>query len=392
MKASVRVYRVVAVLIIAFLLSALVPPPRASAEDTAWWGAYFDNRYLAGMPRWVRWDPQINFNWGAGVPDGYLPADNFSVRWKRMLNLEAGRYRFSVTADDGVRLYINGKLLIDQWLDQSASTYVADVDLPAGNHSIQMDYYENGGLAEARLSWQYMGPVGQPSSAWRGEYFSNRWLSGAPVFVRDDIRVSFDWGWNAPDYRLPGDNFSVRWTRSARFEAGRYRFTVVSDDGVRLFVDNRLLIDRWYDMARTTHRAEIELSAGVHVLRLEYYDRYEVALAQLSWDAVSIPPAVGNIVTCVRPWNSWIKVYRWENSRWVDVNANGWGASSASGYLKIDGMQVDPRYGDSGHPYRVELWANGRLVRAVGNTAAGQGAFRVYPGRDNATPWGCPAP
>jgi hypothetical protein len=56
-------------------------------------------------------------------------------------------------------------------------------------------------------------------------------------------------------------------------------------------------------------------------------------------------------------------------------------------------MHVDTNlFGGAGNPYRVELWANGSLIRAVGDTAAGQQEFRVYPYTDNYTPWGCPAP
>jgi hypothetical protein len=77
----------------------------------------------------------------------------------------------------------------------------------------------------------------------------------------------------------------------------------------------------------------------------------------------------------------------------VDVNPRGWGAISPSGYLKIDGLSVDvARYGGRGHPYRVELWANGVLIRSVGNTARGEPEFRVRAGADNYTPWSCPAP
>ena len=74
------------------------------------------------------------------------------------------------------------------------------------------------------------------------------------------------------------------------------------------------------------------------------------------------------------------------------MNPPGWGPISASGYLKIDGLPIDPADGGSGQDYRVELWAAGSLIRSVGNTDLGQSEFRVYPWTDNATPWGCPAP
>lgn len=97
----------------------------------------------------------LNFDWGTGSPGAGcgVPADNFSARWTRSVSLAAGTYRFSATADDGVRLWVDGVLRIDRWIDQGPTTYTADVTLGAGSHNLQMDYYERGGGAVARLSW-----------------------------------------------------------------------------------------------------------------------------------------------------------------------------------------------------------------------------------------------
>jgi hypothetical protein len=248
----------------------------------------------------------------------------------------------------------------------------------------------------ATLAYGLVRPVSVQAeeSAWVGEYYNNRWLNGTPTAVRADDAIAFDWGDGSPDNLISSDDFSVRWTRSVDFEDRTYRFTTLSDDGVRLYVDGDLLIDEWYDMTAADNSAEIDLSAGTHVLRLEYYENEGDAVAELSWEQVDDnDTTVGNIITCVRPQNSWIKVYRWDGSSWVDVNSNGYGPLNASGYLKLDGMYVDTDlYGDAGNPYRVELWADGSLITAVGNTAAGQSEFRVHAETDNATPWACPAP
>lgn len=230
------------------------------------------------------------------------------------------------------------------------------------------------------------------AGAWRGEYYGNPWLVGAPLVTRDDASVSFDWGGGSPAASVPGDNFSARWTNMVDFAAGAYRFTVESDDGVRLFVDGNLVIDHWSDSPRASYSADVSLSGGAHAIRLEYYEHSGTASVWLSWEPIPVITG-GNIITCVRPSNSWIKVYRLDGDQWVDLNPHGWGPIDASGFLKIDGMPVDvPRYGASGHPYRVELWAEGSLIRSVGNTANGEPEFRVYVARDNYTPWGCPAP
>jgi hypothetical protein len=236
--------------------------------------------------------------------------------------------------------------------------------------------------------------VSASGPTWRAEYYNNTSLSGAAALVRHDDDLDFDWGTGSPDSRIHSDHFSARWTRDVHCDGGTYRFTTESDDGVRLYVDGRLVIDEWQDMDRGHHAGDLDLNHGNHTLRLEYYESHGAASVHLSWEETDAPASnVGNIITCVRPANSWIKVYRLDGSGWVDLNPNGFGPLNGRGDLKLDGMTVDhDRYGDAGHPYRVELWASGAVVRAVGDTGQGQPEFRVRANADNPTPWGCPAP
>jgi hypothetical protein len=121
---------------------------------TNWRGAYFNNKTLSGTPALVRDDTKINFQWGSGSPSpGIIGSDGFSVRWTRTLNLEAGSYRFSMTVDDGGRLWVNGHLLLDAWKDQAPRTYTGVLYVPGGGVPVKMEYYENTGGATAQLSW-----------------------------------------------------------------------------------------------------------------------------------------------------------------------------------------------------------------------------------------------
>ena len=121
---------------------------------TNWRGAYFNNKTLSGTPALVRDDAQVNFQWGSGSPaPGVIGSDGFSVRWTRTLNLEAGSYRFSMTVDDGGRLWVNGHLLLDAWKDQAPRTYTGVLYVPGGGVPVKMEYYENTGGATAQLSW-----------------------------------------------------------------------------------------------------------------------------------------------------------------------------------------------------------------------------------------------
>ncbi len=118
---------------------------------TGWRGEYFKNPNLDGLPWLTRDDAEINFNWALGSPDPLIPPDNFSVRWTRTFYLNAGTWRFTTATDDGVRLRVDGVLLIDKWIDQPRTTYSGDIALSAGNHTVEMEYYEHTGLAAAQL-------------------------------------------------------------------------------------------------------------------------------------------------------------------------------------------------------------------------------------------------
>jgi hypothetical protein len=369
------------------------PPPPPPPPQGPWRGEYFANPSLSGSPALVRDDPAINFVWSGGSPAPQIPQDNFSVRWTRTITFDAGRYRFTTETDDGVRLYLDGQLIIDKWRDQPPTATSAERDLAAGQHSLRMEYYQASGGAVARLAWTRVGPPPPPKGSWRGEYFANPSLYGPPALVRNDADINFNWGLGSPAPQIPPDNFSVRWTRTARFEGGRYRFRTTTDDGVRLYVDGRLVINRWYDMAATTFDVYLDLGAGNHTVRMDYYEHLGNAVAKLSWEKQKEdkPGQVGNIITCARPGNSWVRVYRLDGSVWADTNSKGYGPIGGSGRLKLDGFLVDTnRYGAAGHPYRVEVWTNGVRVRSVGNTAAGEASFRVRAWADNYTPWGCP--
>ncbi len=264
-----------------------------------WRGEFFNNTWLGGQPVLVRDDQAIDFDWGGGAPEwNIVGADKFSARWTRNLSLNSGRYRFTVTADDGVRLWVNGQLLIDQWHDAAATFYSQEIDLAGGSVPVKMEYYENTGGAVAKLTWLRVSDTS--ISNWKGEYFNNRWLSGSPALVRDDANIYFDWGYGSPANGLPFDNFSVRWTRTVNFPAGNYRFVTTSDDGVRLWVNGHLLIDKWQDQAAATYTNNIYVSGSVP-LKMEFYENSGQATARLTWSRVEDtppppPPSTGTVV------------------------------------------------------------------------------------------------
>lgn len=119
----------------------------------------------------------------------------------------------------------------------------------------------------------------------KGEYFDNMNLSGKPVFTRVEPTISFDWGWNPAGNGMPLDQFSVRWTGYLNpTNTGEVRFLLRSDDGVRLFIDDKIAYDAWRDHGEEFAEIPFRLVAGrSYKIKLEYYDNRDSALVGLGF-------------------------------------------------------------------------------------------------------------
>lgn len=121
-------------------------------------GDYYNGIALAGGVVNSRVDGPINFDWGSGSPGVTgIGANLFSIQWNGWVRAtETGSYQFRTLSDDGVRLYVDGNLVINNWTDHAVTTDTSgSVTLNAGQiYPVVLEFYENGGLAEIRLQWQ----------------------------------------------------------------------------------------------------------------------------------------------------------------------------------------------------------------------------------------------
>ncbi len=107
-----------------------------------------------------------------------------------------------------------------------------------------------------------------PTGQYRAEYFNSLTLTGTPVLARCETGINNNWGNGGPGNGVNNDNFSVRWTGRFTFVAGTQTFTTRSDDGIRLWVDNALVIDFWTDHAATVRTATRTMTAGDHDVKV----------------------------------------------------------------------------------------------------------------------------
>jgi hypothetical protein len=270
---------------------------------------YFDNKNLTNL-KVTRIDPVVDFDWGTGSPDPAIESDTFSARWTGFVKPTASEvYTFYTRSDDGVRLWVDGKLILNNWTDHPPTENSGTITLSAEKvYPIILEYYESGGGATIRLSWSRPGLPKEVISSnrlyamspdeWPGfsmteigtrrglyaEYFDNINLTNQKV-TRIDPQVNFNWGAGSPDPAIASDTFSARWTGLLKpMSSGVYTFYTVSDDGVRLWVNGHLIIDNWTDHPPTENSGTITLTAGqAYDTRLEYYERGGGATIRLSW-------------------------------------------------------------------------------------------------------------
>jgi PA14 domain/Fibronectin type III domain len=257
---------------------------------------YFNNANFTGTTV-TRTDATINFKWGTGLPASGIAKNTFSVRWLGQIQaIETGAYRFRTLSDEGVKLWVNGQLLVNHWAAHTLRVDTsAAISLTAGTkYDIKMLHHDNTGAAVARLLWRRPGqatfsnvPGSQlfvPGDGLSAIYFDNIDLTGSSI-SRIDSTVNFDWGTNSPDAAIAPDAFSVRWTGQIQaIESGTYTIRTYSDDGVRLWVNSQETIDNWTDHGPIHDTGTITLQAGQkYDVVLEYYDNNNGAILQLEW-------------------------------------------------------------------------------------------------------------
>ncbi len=296
------------------LLTAKFPN---AGRGTGLVGAYYERPNFSGRAIY-RVDEAIDFNWGAREPVFDLPRDYFTVRWSGQLEAPVGGlYTFWLVTDDGGRMQLGplGNLLkLEKWQKQEAGETNGVVRLEAGRrYDLRVEYFDNVGNARVRLLWSGPGfiksviprsqlhPASPPdlpeaklvaSNGLLATYFKSRFFFGDAV-VRMDPMVNFAWT-NSPAGDVAAEDYSVRWTGQLETKHSEtYTFHVESDEGVRLWVNGKSLINELFAVPRGELTASLALEAGKrYELRLETMNRQGGCTARLFWSSPSTPKAV----------------------------------------------------------------------------------------------------
>ena len=182
-----------------------------STPANVWAGEYYANASLDGDPAYTTQETRIDYDWGSGGAPSGLPTDYFSIRWTGDWELEHGEYTFFVYADDGVRLWLDGDLLIDAWGPGMGLHQVTRIIQTAGRHTLKLEYFEQTGGAAIQVRWRRtdLYPL------WHGDYYNQPWVEFGWLYEQFDNAIQFDWGEGCPDY-LPCDALFGRLGRQRR--------------------------------------------------------------------------------------------------------------------------------------------------------------------------------
>lgn len=288
--------------------------PPVVGTGTGLSGKYYNDLFFSGTMV-ERIDPTVNYDWGSGSPASGISAGTYCVQWNGSVQAKySGTYTFYTVADDGIRLWVNGNQLVDNWNDQAPTERSGTINLVAGQkYAIQIQYYNNSYGGVAKLYWSHpqqpkeivpqqflypVTPVVDPDgTGLAAVYYDNIDFTGTQL-SRTDATVNFNWGSGSPGPSIGSDTFSARWTGEVKANfTETYTFYTRSDDGVRLWVNGVQLVNNWTDHGPTENSGTIALAAGQkYSIVMEYYERGGGAVAELRWSsastAKSIIPAV----------------------------------------------------------------------------------------------------
>ncbi|HKO52509.1 MAG TPA: PA14 domain-containing protein [Polyangiaceae bacterium] len=164
------------------------PPPACTPQagtGNGLLGEYFASTTLTNKAL-TRTDATVDFSWATATPNAALPADGFSVRWTGQVSPRfSGPTTFHTVSDDGVRLSVNGQLLIDNWTIHGETENSATITLSAGQkYDLKLEYYEATGGATARLLWS--------SSCQAKQAIPSSQLYAASATAGDGARYGFE--------------------------------------------------------------------------------------------------------------------------------------------------------------------------------------------------------
>jgi uncharacterized protein YraI len=316
----------------------IAPLPVVQAQECnapRWTVTFYNTTDFIGSPAALGCTVVVDFDWGLGAPATNINLDNFGVRWTSLQTFPtAGNYQFTVTVEDGARLYINDALLIDSLADvESPQTLSAiyTVTNPGATAFITLEMVNLTGYAQVRLVWALTSgallptptptpsgpfssgnnsaPVVSSDSAfgvsnasdapnatpsgpggglpWSVEYYDSPTPGQIPLGAETAAAdgINRDYGEEAPLVSLAADAWSARWSRWVDFSEGIYTFSLQTPDSARVSINGVQILAHDEETGDSAPAIiKVQIPNGRHQLIVEHSDADDEASLFLTWD------------------------------------------------------------------------------------------------------------
>ncbi len=288
------------------------PPPATAPAMTEPTGLTleFFNTFNLGRPILRQIEPNLNFEWAGAGPDPAIGSPSYTARWTGALVApKNGKYTLYWRANPGSRLWLDGKLLVDQWMKDSWKGATLPVELQKGPHDLRVDFIQSWNAPFGKLEWsgEAMPQQMVPTSAFRptpvhvatvsagtgllGEYFSDREFKKRRTTRRDEV-IDFAWLNSTPDPSMRDQNISMRWTGQIEpAYSEQYTFHLESAERTRLWIGGEeIKMERVIggDPQRPERRGTAMLKAGQKIdIRVECVPNEQMKPLALSWSSSS---------------------------------------------------------------------------------------------------------
>ena len=263
-----------------------------------WLGYYYANTSLKGVPankKIIKGDGNgaFSFDAGTGAPAAGVPVNNYTAQFITAMKLTAGDYVLRYSADDGIRVYVDDKLVLDKWTSSNSSENTVKINIndiattdasKKDVHWIKVQYLEKSGKSKLNFDIK---PLQQSvtTSDWLNVFYPNKTLTGTGTVIGGKYAktkissIQYKWNKNAPLAGIPADGFSASFLK--KITGGQdYFVSTFADDGMRVKVDNKSVINRWSNSGGVYNNGLItSLSSGEHVIQADYYDNTGSAYA-----------------------------------------------------------------------------------------------------------------
>lgn len=286
------------------------PTPRqlASGGDTPTCKAgqfeahYFDNYCFLGPPRLVTCeDAPLARGWGSGSPGPGIPVDLWAARWVGNFSFKGdGAYLFEGNADDSIRVMVDDNTIIDDFTAK-AGLREAWADLSDGPHKVTVEFIDYRGDASIDVKWTRADllptptatftptptpsatPVSCPTDQYLAQYYANPSFGGAPdMTLCENAPLARGWS-KSPGGRLGKEEWSARYSGKFNFgTTGRYVFKASADDGVRVALDGRVLLDDLGGTAGTRWFCT-DVTSGLHDVRVDFVQHGGGSSIEVNW-------------------------------------------------------------------------------------------------------------